>query len=39
MPNNSDFYHAAYVIAALIYALYALSIVRRTQKLGRRREG
>lgn len=33
MPDNSGFYHAAYVVAVVIYGLYALSIRRRAGKL------
>lgn len=34
MPDNSGFYHAAYVVAVAIYVLYALSIRRRAARLG-----
>ncbi len=33
MPDNSGYYHAAYIIAVAIYVLYALSIRRRAAKL------
>lgn len=33
MPDNAGYYHAAYVAAAVIYALYALSLWRRRRAL------
>jgi Flp pilus assembly protein TadB len=31
-PNNSAYMYAAYVVAAAIYALYALSLWRRRRR-------
>ncbi len=33
MPDNAGFYHAAYIVAVVIYVVYAISIGRRTAKL------
>ena len=38
MPDNAGFYHAAYVAAAAIYSLYALSLAVRRRKLRRSRD-
>jgi len=35
MPDNAQYYHAAYAIALVIYAAYALSLARRRGKLRR----
>jgi hypothetical protein len=35
MPDNASFYHAAYVVAAVIYSVYALSLVIRRKKAGK----
>ena len=33
MPDNAGYYHAAYVVAAVLYVLYAVSIwVRRRRQ-------
>ena len=34
MPDNARYYHLAYVVAVVIYALYALTILRRRKALG-----
>ena len=33
MPDNSIFYHIAYVAAAVIYSLYAIGLYLRRQRL------
>ena len=38
-PDNAGYYHAAYIAAAVIYVLYAISIAVRLRRLrGRERE-
>jgi hypothetical protein len=32
-PDNAGYYHAAYIAAAVIYGLYAVSIVVRLRKV------
>jgi hypothetical protein len=36
MPNNAQFYHAAYIVAALVYGGYSLSIWWRRKKVRER---
>jgi len=36
MPHNAGYYHAAYIIAALVYGAYALSISWRARAVRRR---
>jgi hypothetical protein len=36
MPDNAGFYHAAYVAAAAIYGLYALSLHWRRRRVRER---
>ena len=38
-PDNSIYYHAAYIAAAVIYAAYTASITWRHRALRRRRNG
>ena len=38
-PDTSGPYHAAYIIVAVAYAAYALSIWLRARKAGPRRRG
>jgi hypothetical protein len=33
MPSNAGYYHAAYIVAAVVYVLYAYSIRSRTRAL------
>jgi hypothetical protein len=33
MPDNAIYYETAYVVAAVVYVLYGLSIVRRKRRL------
>ena len=33
MPDNSAYYHAAYVVAAVLYGGYALSIWMRSRRV------
>ena len=35
MPENSGFYHAAYVVALVLYVGYAISLKRRMDRLRR----
>jgi hypothetical protein len=37
MPDNAQYYHAAYAILAVLYAGYTLSIVLRRRALAERR--
>ena len=36
MPENSAYYHAAYIAAGIIYGAYIVSIVLRTRRARRR---
>jgi heme exporter protein D len=36
MPDNASYYHAAYAISVVVYAVYALSVWRRRRSLRRR---
>jgi hypothetical protein len=36
-PDNAGYYYAAYVVAAVIYGLYAVSIALRLRKVRDRR--
>ena len=33
MPDNANYYHAAYTIAVIVYALYAVSLLRRRSRV------
>ncbi|HVD60122.1 MAG TPA: hypothetical protein VNC11_04560 [Gemmatimonadaceae bacterium] len=33
MPDNSGYYHLAYVLAAVIYGLYAVTLYLRRKRL------
>jgi hypothetical protein len=33
MPSNAGYYHAAYIVAAVVYIVYAWSIIARTRAL------
>lgn len=37
MPDNAAYYHAAYVVLAVLYAGYTLSLVLRRRALDARR--
>lgn len=39
MPENAAYFHAAYVIAAVVYASYGVSLVWRRRAAERRRDG
>jgi hypothetical protein len=39
MPQNEQYYYAAYAIVAVTYALYALSVWRRARALEARARG
>ena len=36
MPDNAGYYYAAYVVAAVVYALYAASIWWRARRISAR---
>ena len=36
MPENSAYYHAAYIAAGIIYGAYVVSLVLRTRRARRR---
>jgi len=36
MPNNAQFYHAAYIVAVILYGGYGASLWWRLRKLRRR---
>ena len=38
-PDNAGYYHAAYIVAAVIFAAYSASIAWRHRALRRRRGG
>ncbi|HEY9479609.1 MAG TPA: hypothetical protein VIP79_05950 [Gemmatimonadaceae bacterium] len=39
IPENAGYYHAAYVVAVVIYGAYAVSIWFRRRSVWRRRGG
>ena len=38
MPDNAIYYHAAYIVAGVVYAGYIVSLVIRWRRVRRRQE-